>query len=209
MSSTRTLFSFKAGRDQDGRKVSSSRRGVSGQPPAPPTTSGAPPGSPLGQDGVGSASGIPQPRNGVALPCCHCQAHGAQEALTLEAQLWIRQGPSTTSWTWEHSPLSLRPPSPRDRSGQEIGLPPISGGAEHCPAREEGCFPRTGELLGGSAERGQLGLSLTEACGRPQLPCSVWAAWGWTSIQTPCSRMAQETLGWAPWHQSVQGLQSE
>ena len=29
-------------------------------------TSGAPPGSPLSEDGVGSASGIPQPQNGAA-----------------------------------------------------------------------------------------------------------------------------------------------
>ena len=79
---------------------------------------------------------------------------------------------------WEHSPLSLRLPSPRNQSGQEIGLPPISGGAGHCPAREEGCVLRTGALLGGSAEWGQLGLTLTETSGWPWLPCSVWAAWG-------------------------------
>ena len=139
---------------------------------------GLPRGHHSARTGWGGHLASPSPKMVRPLPCCHCQAHGAQEALTLEAQLWICQGPSTTFWTWEHSPLSLRLPSPRNQSGQEIGLPPISGGAGHCPAREEGCVLRTGALLGGSAEWGQLGLTLTETSRWPWLPCSVWAAWG-------------------------------
>lgn len=44
---------------------------------------------------------------------------------------------------------------------------------------------------------------------QPPLPCGVRQLGGRTSTQTQCSWMAPETLGWAPWRQSVQGLQGQ